>query len=183
LALFGATIGSVLDGFHTWSGTTAYPEPVLLRAAWWTPLIFAGAYTLEGVLYTVARQRSGKPAVAPAVRWTCALLFAGLYAASGFLPVANPIKLAVLLGGFVALWAATDRTPQTLAVAAAAAVLGPVTEITLVHLGLFAHLQPDLAGIPMWLPGLYLCSAPGIGPMLDLRLPLPLPLVALHPIP
>ena len=165
-ALFGAVVGTLLDGAHTWSGTTAYPDPVMWRAAWWAPLTFALAYALEASLYTWARQRSGRPPVTAAVRWTCAAVFAGLYVASGFLPVSNPAKLAVLLAGAGALWAATDRTPQTLAVAAAAAVIGPGTEITLVHLGLFAHLQPDVWGIPLWLPALYLASAPGVGPLL-----------------
>jgi hypothetical protein len=43
LAILGATVGSALDGIHTWTGTTWYPHPVFLRTAAWTPLIFAAA--------------------------------------------------------------------------------------------------------------------------------------------
>lgn len=166
LALFGAVVGSVLDGLHTFSGTTSYPDPVFLRAAWWIPITFAAGYALEGVLYTAGRHARNRPHLPASRRWLCAFLFVGLYACSGFLPVANPTKLLLLLVGAVALWGTFDRSRETVVVAVVAALVGPATEMMLVRLGLFAHLQPDVLGVPMWLPALYLASAAGIGPLL-----------------
>ncbi|MBS2028251.1 MAG: hypothetical protein JST54_10130 [Deltaproteobacteria bacterium] len=163
----GAAGGTVLDGFHSHSGTISYPDPVFSMEAWWVPLLFAGAYTLLGVSWALARKLSGAAPIAPVARWTCALAFGVLYFASGYLPVSNAVKLGVLVAGFLVLWLATDRSWGTVAVGLLAAVLGPTTEVVLVHLHLFAHLQPDVAGIPMWLPGLfYLASAPGAGPLM-----------------
>ena len=94
-----------------------------------------------------------------------AVVFAGLYWLSGYLPGTNVVKLAVLLTGAVLLWLLNDRLVGTIGLGLVAAVLGPTTEIILVHLGAFAHLQPDFAGIPMWLPALYVASAPGVAPL------------------
>ena len=40
LFLFGAVAISFLDGLHTHSGTTEYPNVWILQMAWWTPLLF-----------------------------------------------------------------------------------------------------------------------------------------------
>jgi hypothetical protein len=158
MALFGAVVGSILDGFHTHSGTTRYPDPWIWQMAWWTPLIFAGAYLALGLAYEVGATWAGRPIGSS--RWQEMLGFCGLYFLSGYLPASNPIKLAMLVAGGLTLWAIRDRSPATLAVGLLSAVLGPATEIALVHYGVFSHLQPDFAGIPMWLPGLYFASAP-----------------------
>jgi len=162
----GAVWGSILDGFHTHSGTTSYPDPVFAMASWWVPLIFAGAYTLGGIGWANARRMMGAAPISPLARWTCAIAFSGLYFASGYLPASNPAKLVVLITGFFVLWLATDRSIGTLFVGLLAALLGPTTEIILVHVHAFAHLQTDFAGIPIWLPGLYFASSPGAGPLM-----------------
>jgi hypothetical protein len=41
--VFGAVVGSVLDGFHTWSGATSYPSPILLRIPMWLPALYLAA--------------------------------------------------------------------------------------------------------------------------------------------
>src|SRR4051812_38755484 len=55
MLLFGAVAGSIFDGFHTHGGATSYPHPIVWMMAWWTPLLFAFAYTLSGVVYRVVR--------------------------------------------------------------------------------------------------------------------------------
>lgn len=164
LAAFGATLGSVLDGFHTWSGTTSYPSPIALRMAWWTPLLFAVAYASLGSLFTFLRARDPSPG--PSGR-RAILGFAGftaLYFASGFLPASNAVKLIVLLAGAVSAYLLVDKSPAAIVAGLVASAIGPLTEVTLVSLGAFTHLQPDFAGIPMWLPALYLASGPAGGP-------------------
>src|SRR5262249_33137322 len=132
--------------------------------AWWTPPLFGAAFVLLGVGYALARRaRDAAPRGARAASGFT--LFAALYFASGFMPVSNAVKLAVLLVGAAVLFAAFDRSRAALVAGLASAIGGPAFEVFLVHIGAFAHLQPDFLGIPMWLPALYLASGPGLGPL------------------
>jgi hypothetical protein len=72
LSIFGATVGVLLDALHTFSGTTEYAHPLLLRTAWWAPLLFASAYGVGGVIYALGYRRLGGP---PAVRTRGELAF------------------------------------------------------------------------------------------------------------
>lgn len=169
LFVFGATVGSFLDAFHTHGGATLYPHPVFFAMAWWTPPLFGAAYVLLALTY---RQNEPRPRV-PIPTGRAALgfvFFAGLYFASGFLPPANGVKLAVLLLGAGLLFAFVDRSRAALVTGALSALLGPAFEVVLVRAGVFLHLQPDFLGIPMWLPALYLASGPGVGGLASLLL-------------
>ena len=165
LFLVGAVFGSALDGLHTHSGTTSYPDPIFLRMAWWTPLLFGGAVLGLGGGYSLAMYRLGARRGPPPPR-TMALACASfvlLFAVSAYLPSSNPVKLAVLLAGTAMLWRLADRTWQGAVLAACVAVFGVATEIFLTGVGAFTHHQADALGIPMWLPGLYLAAAPSLG--------------------
>lgn len=163
VALVGATLGSVMDAFHTYGGATSYPEPVLLRAAWWTPLIFAIAYLSIALVYVPMQWLFKSPLPNGKQQFGGVVFFAGLYFASGFLPFENPAKVLVLLTGALGLFAFVDRSRAAIVCGVAGAFIGPATEIILTKLGLFAHLQPDFLRIPMWLPSLYFASGPGLG--------------------
>src|SRR5262249_60888928 len=90
------------------------------------------------------------------------LLAFGLFVSAYALSVA-PLDwrlVAGLLGGlFVLGWALCDRTPLGLAIAAVAAVGGPLVESGLVSAGTFVHVHPVFIGVSGWLPFLYLCAA------------------------
>jgi hypothetical protein len=75
----------------------------------------------------------------------------------------NEGKLVVLLVGVTYLWLRFARTRAAAAIALVAAAVGPLVEIALVHFGTFRHLQPDYAGIPMWLPALYAAGSIAFG--------------------
>src|SRR4051812_39740213 len=47
LFAFGSIVITTLDGFHTWSDTTRYASPVVLRAAWW-PFLTMGLAAAGG---------------------------------------------------------------------------------------------------------------------------------------
>jgi hypothetical protein len=165
LSLFGATIGVLLDALHTFSGTTEYTHPLVLRTAWWAPLLFANAYGVGGLIYALGYRRLGGPSAVRSRRELAfgLVAFAGLYAISAYLPAPNVVKLVVLFAGAAALWWRLDRTRVGAMLACVAAIAGPSTEIVLTHLGLFRHLQADVLGIPIWLPALYLASGPSFG--------------------
>jgi hypothetical protein len=136
--------------------------------AWWTPLLFGASVGIGGPIYAVgvrliAGSRPRRPP--PPVRDLAVgfAIFGVLYFGSGYLPASNGVKLAILLCGAVVLFGWLDRTGAGAIMTLVTAVTGPLVEITLVHLGTFVHLQPDFAGIPMWLPGLYLCAGPTLG--------------------
>ncbi len=169
LFVFGATVGSFLDAFHTHGGATSYPHPVFFAMAWWTPPLFGAAYALLALTY---RQNEPRPRVAirPARAALGFVVFAALYFASGFLPPVNGVKLAVLLVGAGLLFAFVDRSRAALVTGVVSAFLGPAFEVALVRAGVFMHLQPDFLGIPMWLPALYLASGPGVGGLASLLL-------------
>jgi hypothetical protein len=153
LLLYGATVGTLLDGIHTHIGATVYTHPVMWRAAWWVPLLFASAFAIGAVRPLVDRTPVSTGAVIAAQ-----LAFAGAYAISGWPALGRPVRAAILVGIFAATWALCDGKRAGIWIAAAAAVGGPLTEIALIHLGLFRHLQVDFLAIPMWLPCLYLCA-------------------------
>lgn len=160
LFAIGATAGSALDAIHTHSGTTVYTSPIraAFDMAWWTPPLFGFAGLSIGISYPLVKHLHGFECapVHPVRRVAIAFVtFVGLYFVSGFLPASNPVKLAVLLAGALALGLTIARTKLAFALALLAAVVGPLVEITLVSQGAFLHLQPDFAGIPMWLPALY----------------------------
>lgn len=168
LFAIGATAGSALDAIHTHSGTTVYASPLrwAFDMAWWTPPLFGLAGLSIGISYPLVEQRLGREVAPKQPGWKVALAFAAfvlLYVASGYLPASNPVKLAVLLGGVVALGATMAPTKEAFALAALAGVTGPVVEIVLVNAKTFFHLQPDFAGIPMWLPALYASGAFAFG--------------------
>jgi len=160
MLLFGAVVGSLLDSFHTHSGTTKYPHEIAFKMAWWTPLLFAVAYTVLGVTYRVLDEHCSMRLQTRPARVEEMLAFSFLYYVSGFLPASNLVKLLVMMAGGGLLWCARDRSLSTVLLGIFAAVVGPLFEIILVQQGAFSHLQPDFLGIPMWLPGLYFASAP-----------------------
>jgi len=155
----GATLGSALDAIHSHFGAISYTSPVLAKAAWWVPLLFAGAYG-TGI---------GRPLLAPEEppipAWKVALGM-GLFIAAYWLTVVPwpwLVRCALLSAIFLTGWAICDRTRLGLIIAALAAVFGPAVEITLVHAGVFVHHEAHVLGIPVWLPFLYLTASVGLG--------------------
>lgn len=161
VALLGATLGSAMDALHTFSGTTAYAHPVLWRAAWWTPLVFAGAYVAMAVVYSAVL--GDEAADGPRTKRILGVSgFTLLYVVSAFAPVTNLAKAELLVFGALLTFVLVDASVPALATALVAAFTGPFIESRLVAAGLFSHANPDVGGIPLWLPALYLASGPGL---------------------
>ncbi|HEY3822342.1 MAG TPA: hypothetical protein VGL81_34490 [Polyangiaceae bacterium] len=167
---FGAVAGSGLDALHTHSGTTAYAAPWWFLMSPWTPLIFGLAGLSVGLSYPLAERWTGRRA-GRRLSWaeTAAgfAVFAGLYAASAYLPASSGVKLAVLLAGAAGLFAWLARTALALVLAVLTAVVGPLVEALLVHTGFFAYRAPELLGVAMWLPALYACGSLAFGAVGD----------------
>jgi hypothetical protein len=165
LALLGATVGVALDAIHTHTGTTAYTTPWILRMAWWVPPLFAGAAVAIGLGRPIAMRLAGGAPVAPAPRRVALAmaLFVVAYALSGLLPLPNAGVALVLLVVFAITWTLCDGTPLGIGLAVAAAIGGTLVEATLVAGGAFRYTAPDVGGVAVWLPALYVTAGVAVG--------------------
>jgi hypothetical protein len=165
LLLIGATIGPVLDALHTFPGATHYAAPQFLKSVWWCPPLFAGAALALGFGRLFTERLLRVPLVDPGMK-TASLsmtLFVLGYAASGFLPVSEVLKAALLLAAALVVFVRLDRSLAAALCALGAGLGGWVVEHTLVGQGLFFHRDTFLDGIPLWLPPLYFLAAFAVG--------------------
>ena len=161
-ALFGVGfLGGLLgDSFHVQTGTTEYfarahAVPFLALSPLWFP--FATGLATVAIGLTRARLRPIRTTIDArrVVAGIAAVL--GLYALTAAIH-SQPEALSITLvtGIAVIIWCVMgDRT--SLPFAAAAAVFGPLAEITLAHTGVFRYAADTdgLFGVAPWLPALY----------------------------
>ena len=175
--LLGFGIGLAGDATHVASGTTAYDwdgVPTLWNSAIWFPFVVGlavlGAAETGRRLDLPARARTRIDVVIGAA------VVLALYALTATLHD-QPATVSVVLCGAiaVAVWAWWGPTTRSLAVAAGAAILGPVAEMGVVASGA-AHYASDsdsLGGVAPWLPCLYFAAgavASGVlGPLTGAR--------------
>lgn len=157
LAIAGA-IGTAaclaLDALHVASGTAYYAHPVWVGGlAWWVPVSFAAANAiLLGGTATIPHPASRAAPIA-----LDGVLFVGAYAGSSFVGSASaPYALALVL---VWVLRVARRPPWVALHAFVVAAAGCAVEAALGASGLFVYVRPDVAGIPWWLPGIYLHAA------------------------
>jgi hypothetical protein len=165
LALLGASLGPALDYAHVVTGAIRYPPPVRWLP-WWVPLLYTGAALVIGLSHPAMDPllRRGPPP--PLSRRRVALGFAGFCAvwlASGALPLPSPAVAAILAPASLALWWWLDRSGPGLLQAAATAAGGCAVEIVLSRAGLFSHTHPDVLGVALWLPWIYVAASVGVG--------------------
>lgn len=163
IAALGFAVSLAGDATHVASGTTVYEWddlPAIWRSAIWFPFMVSGAVLLAAL----AGRRAGLPADrvrtrADAVGGVAAI--AALYAVTAALR-GEPETVSVLLtaGIAVVIWSWWDPSPGTLALAVAAAVLGPLAEILIVEIGAASYTpgSDGLGGVAPWLPCLYFAA-------------------------
>ena len=170
--LFWAFAGMLvvpLDTLHVVTGVLSYPAPTAwmplgLQAAWVIPLYACAGLALglghrHVATPLAARLRGG--AVPPA---SLAAALAGLgalvvaYASSGALQTWPAVALVLYVAIFAVVVARVhaDARPALVLHALGAAAVGPVIEMTLSASGAFAYAHPDVGGVALWLPGIYL---------------------------
>jgi Protein of unknown function (DUF2878) len=156
--VLGALLGTLLDGIHAYGDVLAYPDPDFGRWAWFVPLEF-GLLGLGAGLVVPGLERLVAPGAV--LVWSLArrvfelALFAGLYFVTTLVEGDGAIWLGLALGLLAALRLLRREAPGDWAYVVAASVLGPATEAAMSALGAFDYLDPDVAGIPFWLPGLW----------------------------
>jgi MFS family permease len=162
MLLLGATLGAALDGIHTHFGATRYANPIVLRMAWWVPLLFGGAFCI-GLLRPLLDRRLSRAAPRPSLEKT--VLAVALFVLAYFVtvvPLPWPVVSAILTAIFLFGWWRCDGSRVGFLIALGAAVGGPLFEMFLIVNGAFVHLHPVFFHLPGWLPFLYLCAAVGL---------------------
>ena len=164
LFLVGAICGTALDAFHVYSSIEQYPRPAFLGVAWWVPLLFGFAAVsigyshpfIDPLIHNIRRPRRLITSIAE-LSW---LLLAYVIAASTFTSISKAILLGLIYFNF---WLLTGRGWRNLLLSVVTAITGTLIEMTLVAAGAFSYLQPDIFGIPYWLPFMYACASLAIG--------------------
>jgi len=157
LALVGGVVSTLCDHLHATSGVLYYPRPAFWSQAWWVLPLFFGATLVTVGTADLGRQRLGLPAVAEP-SWLelagdlIAFVTAYVWTSYGH---EQPTMLAVLMVGF---WLALMlRRPRWVwIVSLPSALFGSLFEASLSSVGGFYYHHPDFAGVPRWLPALYL---------------------------
>lgn len=163
LFLTGATLGTVLDAFHVFSGVERYASPALLGVAWWVPLLFGSAAVVIGYSHPLLdpllhhrRFRSLFSSLLGLI-W---LLVVYLFSASFFDTLTKTLLIALVYCNF---WLLAGSDWQNLLFSVVTAITGTLIEMILVAAGAFTYLHPDILGVPYWLPGIYACASLAVG--------------------
>jgi len=168
LVLCGAAICTVLDHLHATHGVLYYVHPVVWAQAWWVPLLFAGA-SLAAVAGATPIRRlfGGGTAPAPTVREVAGdgIAFIVAYAFTSFAPADAPNVTLALLAAWWLARVVRGRATWLIAYSLVMAVAGSGFEALWSSLGFFYYRHPDIAGVPRWLPGIYLHVALVAGPL------------------
>jgi Insulin-induced protein (INSIG) len=164
LLLVGAILGTALNAYHVFSYVEQYTRPAFLGVAWWVPLLFGFAAVAIGyshplidpLIQNFRRTRRLSVSIAE-LAW---ILLAYVIAASPISSLAKIILLGLIYFNF---WLLTGRGWQNLLLSLVTAITGTLVEMTLVAAGAFSYLQPDIFGIPYWLPFMYACASLAVG--------------------
>jgi hypothetical protein len=164
LAVCLGLLGAACDQFHVQSGLLSYPDPWLWDQAAWVPLNFAVLLTaLVAAAIPLGRIAAGRGVPEPGAGRLAAdfAWFVGMYGLSGLMAPDEPGLLAV---AYVALWLPRIALRQDRSVlfpfGIALALAGCGVEAIEIELGWFSYADPDVAGVPFWLAGIYLHGAP-----------------------
>jgi hypothetical protein len=164
LFLLGAIFGTALDAFHVYNYVEQYTRPAFLGVAWWVPLLFGLAVVAIGyshplidpLIHNVRLPRRLTISIAE-LAW---LLLAYVIAASPISSLAKTVLLSLIYFNF---WLLTGRGLQNVLLSLITAITGTLVEMTLVAAGAFSYLQPDIIGVPYWLPFMYACASLAVG--------------------
>ncbi len=168
LALCGSALCTVCDHLHATHGVLWYPHPFFWSQAWWVPLLFAGASLAAVAGATPLRRLFGAaPAAAPTAREIAGdgIAFAVAYGYTSFAPAERANLTLALLAACWLARVVRGRAAWLVAYSLVMAVAGSAFEAGWSALGFFFYHHPDVAGVPRWLPGIYLHAALVAGPL------------------
>ena len=104
------------------------------------------------------QQRAQPPAVALSTGATAALLALSAVLYKDAVPY--PAIAGILAGCAVLNWRTFDGTRQGAFVGVLCGLAAPLSELVIIRLGLWHYLQPDVLGLPSWVPLCYIFYTP-----------------------
>lgn len=159
--VIGAIVGTLLDHIHVITNTLSYANPTLAQQPWWVIPEFGIAAIALAFGSALIHERVADATNTVGVRLLIVdcLVFVGFYWASG---QSGKYPLG-LLGAGVGVWLVLLSLRKNILfyalTGALAAFIGPVCEMLITSTGVFAYTRPDVQGVPIWLPALYLLGA------------------------
>jgi hypothetical protein len=154
----GAVLGTSLDAIHVYGDVLEYHDPGIWETAWWVVPQF-GLVGVAAALAIPGIERAAGPDEPP--RWSVdqlvgeLTLFGSLYLLTALVGSDHAGWLTAGLFALAGLRLALAPVEGDWAYAVGAAILGPLGEIAISGARLFDYLEPDVAGIPYWLPALW----------------------------
>ncbi len=159
VALAGGAVCLVGDHLHVMQGVLFYPHPVLWDQAWWVlPEFFLATLALLAVVRTIYPRQTLEREAPTRAAIADFFAFFTAYAFTAF-SHAMPTLVLLVLAGFWVARVARDPRPGLILFCLLVAVAGPCFEAAWSALGMFAYRDPDIIGVPRWLPFLYLHAA------------------------
>lgn len=163
--ILGAILGPIGDGFHTHSQTLYYPEVLFLKMAWWVPFLFGSATVFIAHSHLTFDRLLKRPQ--KKLSWTTVVIglasFMFLYFCSGFLKIETIPMVVFLAIGSSMVYLTMDRTWQGAIYCVLTALIGSLVEVAISGFDLFYYYEPDILGIPYWLPFLYIAASVAVG--------------------
>jgi hypothetical protein len=152
----GALIATVGDHLHVVYGVLFYPHPVLFQQAFWVfPLFVVATWAMLSGAETVRRALGGRRV--PTNPAEVALATGAFFLAYAFTAVSAELPNVVLVVLLLTWLVRIRRVPRwVLVFGALAAACGVASESGLSAMGMFRYVNPDVLGVPRWLPALYL---------------------------
>ena len=146
---------AALDLMHVAAGTTSYSDPTAFGQPWWV----IPQMGLATILATVAgrafvRREVARPRELP-VR---IMLFAGAYGVTAVLWRNSLLLLGLLLAAWAITLVVSAEGRPTVLYCVLFAAIGTGYEMALVAVGIFSYAEPEVLGVQVWLPGLYLIA-------------------------
>ncbi|MDQ1373404.1 MAG: hypothetical protein QOJ09_742 [Actinomycetota bacterium] len=157
--LAGAAGGALCDQIHVRGGVLRYRTPRVFDQAWWVAPQFGVAMLAVLRSARVAagdgRGRPGSVDYLTGTAW-----FLGAYLASAVFRRTPRLLAGVFLATWLARMARRPDRGRLVPYALMLALAGTTYESRWSATGAFTYTAPDVAGVPLWLPGLYLHGAP-----------------------
>lgn len=160
-ALVTAVVFSICDRVHIAYGVLTQTNHAFLGQAWWVlPLFFVLCTALLWLFGALRRQLQRPPLPYSALRlWSSLLVAVVVYVYTG--PMSeDPQSLAGILFGAWLMRAFWRASVLEAAFAVCLGIFGPLGEAATSATGIFTYTHPDLLGVPIWLPAVYLHMAP-----------------------
>ncbi len=176
--LSGCIVGQMIDFAYPVTGSLTYHNPIWesknlgLQVCWWIPPLYGLAAVILMLAYPMFDLKTGQaPRGGFNPGWGFTLLSIAFFIAQFYigpyffrLGLSNIWLFIFTVGTGILAWWIFDNTKGGLFMCFLTGILGPMVEYTMINvLNLYHYTSPDIAGLPLWIIGAYMCGTPANG--------------------